>query len=424
MVSRSSARPLVIAGIVTLLAGCAKSPLPLEPPIESRGTSPAGSPARYVFKTIYSFTNVGNDGNSPLASLIVNKGALFGTTASGGTEGWGTVFKVTTSGTERVLYSFKGYPHDGSDPYNGVTAVSNNYYGATDEGGDGPCTAPSSPSPIHIGCGIIFKVSGSGHEDVLYNFMAFSDGAEPNGGLTLFDGKLYGTTSFGGTGCVSYGGCGTVFAVSLSGKERVLYRFKGGSDGEFPTGNLTAYNGSLYGATAAGGSSQCGGCGTIFRVSSSGAEHLVYRFTGGANGYGPNGGLTVLQGILYGTTFGGGSHDNGTVFSLTTAGQQRVLYRFRGGRGQDGTFPNPPLIGVNGALYGTTEFGGGGSGCSRKDGCGTIFKLTLSGNETVLHRFVSGGLPGGGLLDLNGTLYGTTNGGGKHGLGSVFSIVP
>jgi len=420
MRSHSSPRLLIIAAIV-LLAGCGKSPLPLAPPSESLAASLAAPTSSNGFKTIYSFANVGNDGTSPLAGLTAHEGALFGTTGSGGTKSRGTVFKVTTSGSERILYSFKGYPHDGSDPYNGVTAVANSYYGATDEGGDGPCTAPSSPSPINIGCGIIFKVSGSGHEDVLYNFMAFSDGAEPNGGLTLFNGKLYGTTSFGGTGCVSNGGCGTVYVVSLSGEERVLYRFKGGSDGQYPVGNLTAYKGLLYGATASGGSLQCEyGCGTIFSINTSGAKRIIYRFAGPADGRLPEG-ITVLHGTLYGTTLLGGSHRKGAVFMLATAGKEHVLYSFEGG--QDGRLPNQGLIGVNGALYGTTEEGGG-SGCIGNEGCGTIFKVTLSGDETVLHRFAGRGLPNGGLIDLNGTLYGTTNGGGTHGLGSVFRISP
>jgi uncharacterized repeat protein (TIGR03803 family) len=421
----SVSRWLSVCVASILLAACGKSPLPPSGPSSNLFAAGAQPGDASGFKIIYSF-NLSPDGNYPHVGLIVDKGVLYGTTAAGGID-FGTVFKITTSGAERVLYSFKGYPYDGDVPGYGVTAVANHYYGVTYVGGDGSCAAPGSPSPIVTGCGIIFKVSGSGHEDVLYNFKPGKDGAEPNGGLTLLNGTLYGTTSHGGGGSCpvssSVQGCGVVFSVSLSGKERVLYRFQGGNDGAYPLGNLVVYDGALYGATGSGGLSKCsGGCGTIFRISGHGSEKVIYRFKGGSDGVSPLGGMTVLHGVLYGTAFGG-ARGKGIVFGLTTAGNERLLYTFKGG--EDGAFPNQGLINVNGALYGMTAAGGRGSGCfGRRTGCGTIFRVTLSGDESVLHRFTGGGSPYGGLIDFDGTLYGTTSTGGKHALGTVFKISP
>ncbi|HVR46045.1 MAG TPA: choice-of-anchor tandem repeat GloVer-containing protein [Candidatus Binatia bacterium] len=422
MVSRSSAKRLIIGAVVALLAACAKSPLP---PVTPEGVP--GTASTSGFRTIYSFGPDYPTGLFPSAGLIVNKGALFSTTDQGGPGIWGTVFKVTTSGAERVLYGFKGLPYDGNSPDYGVTAVANDYYGTTVFGGASLCYLSGSPSRFLVGCGTVFKVSGFGTETVLHRFNAGKDGAWPAGGLTLLNGTLYGATAYGGRGrCQDiqyYHGCGIVFSVSTSGKERVLYDFKGaasGPDGAYPQGNLTTYKGLLYGVTSNGGT--C--CGTVFSITPAGQEKVLYRFKGDkSDGGRPNGGLTVVHGVLYGTTQVNGSGFVGTAFSLTTAGKERVLYNFQGG--QDGASPNGGLIYVNGELYGTTNHGGG-SGCrsSSGSGCGIIFKMTLSGDETVLHRFARGGLPNAGLADLNGSLYGTTNDGGKHRKGSVFRIPP
>jgi len=260
---------------------------------------------------------------------------------------------------------------------------------------------------------------------VLYSFNGGADGEYPSGELTAVNGVLYGVTSNGGSGCPPYG-CGTVFSISASGQEKVLYSFQSGSDGNDPTGALLVVSGTLYGTTRLGGcnpsgcrSSYCssyGGCGTVFKISTSGEEQVLYRFQGGNDGYYPSGELTSLNGVLFGTT-GNGGNDNGTVFSTTTSGTEAVLYRFKGGK--DGATPNAPLIALKGVLYGTTNSGGH---CVIQAGCGTVFKVTASGHETVLYRFKGssysdyskdGGNPAAGLLALKGTLYGTTAFGGK-----------
>jgi uncharacterized repeat protein (TIGR03803 family) len=156
------------------------------------------------------------------------------------------------------------------------------------------------------------------------------DGAYPTAGLTALNGQFYGTTyECGEIGCV-YGidSCGTVFTVSTTGKERILYRFKGENDGGNPVAGLTLLNGTLYGTASLGGSCvgiycKCqNGCGTIFSISGAGKEHLAYSFLGGKNGASPQASLTVLNRTLYGTTFqGGGSprceYGCGTIFAFT-----------------------------------------------------------------------------------------------------------
>jgi uncharacterized repeat protein (TIGR03803 family) len=122
--------------------------------------------------------------------------------------------------------------------------------------------------------------------------------------------------------------------------------------------------------------------------------------------------LIDVKGVLYGTTSSGGSHGAGTVFSITTSGQETVLHSF-GGPG-DGAEPTARLLDVNGTLYGTTSTGGYNYG-------GTVFSISLDGStEKVLHSFddpyttpeKGGATPRAGLIYVNGLLYGTTSQGG------------
>ena len=205
-----------------------------------------------------------------------------------------------------------------------------------------------------------------------------------------------------------------VFEVSPSGSERVVYVFKGSNDGAYPSGPLLSLHGTLYGTTGAGGS---GLCGTVFKVSTSGNESIVYSFTY-ASGCGPVGPLSAINGALYGVTKYGGGYvcGCGTIFQLTTTGKKKVIYRFRGGA--DGAMPIAGLIAYKGALYGTTSQGG--RGCAESQGCGTVFKVTIAGEEQVLHAFrggSDGANPEAGLEALRGTLYGTTSGGGGYSCG-------
>ena len=140
--------------------------------------------------------------------------------------------------------------------------------------------------------------------------------------------------------------------------------------------------GTLYGTTWWGGLA-CS-CGAIFEISLSGKERTLYRFKGGTDGARPAAGLINVNGTLYGTTSQGGASNDGTIFKITTSGTETVLYSFKGET--DGMDPEANLLNINGTLYGSTVLGGG-SGCRGGQGCGTIFKVTMSGTETVLYRF-------------------------------------
>jgi uncharacterized repeat protein (TIGR03803 family) len=198
---------------------------------------------------------------------------------------------------------------------------------------------------------------------VLYRFKAGKDGAHPYAGLTAVKGMLYGTTYQGGTK-----GSGTVFGVTTSGDEKVIYSFKGGSDGQYPYAPLLDLNGALYGTTYQGGVSP--GWGVIFKVSTSGKEVVLYRFRASSDGAHPYfAGLIVQNGSLYGTTYQGGAKGAGTIFEESPGGGvDRVIYSFKAGT--DGQYPYAGLIQLNGTLFGTTEAGGA-------SGAGTVFDFAF-----------------------------------------------
>jgi uncharacterized repeat protein (TIGR03803 family) len=249
------------------------------------------------------------------------------------------------------------------------------------------------------------------------------------------NGTLYSTTQGGGAGCVSGDGCGTVFGVTTSGSEHVVYSFKGGSDGATPFASLIAVNGKLYGTTYGGGSTRCaGGCGTVFEVNTAGRERILHRFKGYPHdGENPIGPLVAVNGELYGTTWGGGSGCNfgcGTIFAISASGTERVLHNFNGA--PDGGYPEGGLVDVGGKLYGTTIAGGTSGACPKAGGCGTFFRLGLFSTDesySVIYSFVGGrnsAEPNGGLLPLNGLFYGTAAGGDRCGYyyrcGTVFDV--
>jgi uncharacterized repeat protein (TIGR03803 family) len=220
------------------------------------------------------------------------------------------------------------------------------------------------------------------------------DGSTPLSDLITIGTTFYGTTQTGGTtNAQCYDGCGTVFDVTAAGAEHVLYRFSGGSDGASPLGGVIEVDGTLFGTTVAGGgSSACAnGCGTVFALSPNGkSEKVLYAFTGGSDGGMPAAGLIELGSSLYGTTASGGTTTPvcpagcGTVFEIGTSGGESVVYRFKGGK--DGAQPQSRLIAVNGTLYGTTEFGGAATEFCAK-GCGTLFQMSAGGSEKIVHAF-------------------------------------
>lgn len=310
--------------------------------------------------------------------------------------------------TYKPLYTFKGQP-DGALPAN-LISMNGVFYGTTAQGGVYP--------NVKGGNGTIFEMSASGAERVLYSFQGGADGAIPYAGLTAANGVLYGVT-YGGDTATDYG---TVFTVSASGVERVIYNFKGGADGIGPYANLTAENGVLYGTTAQGGANNVG---TIFAVSTSGVERVLHTFGSGTDGVYPYGHLIDVNGLLYGTTALGGASNEGTVFTVNrSGGAERVLHSFQGS--PDGAVPYAGLIDVNGVLYGTTGSGGVNACYSPTQGCGTVFKMSTSGTESVVYRFqggTDGRTPQGDLTNVKGILYGTTaEGGTSNYYGTIFKV--
>jgi uncharacterized repeat protein (TIGR03803 family) len=304
-------------------------------------------------------------------------------------------------------------------------------FGTTYSGGQSLCE-----------CGTVFRLSESAsgwQETILHRFDRY-DAHYPAAGLIIDKaGVLYGTSESGGGSMLCFDGCGSVFAlvpVRTGYVERILYGFGGGSDGASPDGSLIMdRTGALYGTTSEGGSSPCS-CGTVFKLTPKANrydETVLYSFQGGLDGAGPLAGLTFDAGGLWGTTVAGGGSSAcegnrgcGTVFKLAprAKGQwfERVVHRFQSGI-DDGASPMAGVIADSRhAVYGTTAYGGVGGG--------TAFKIVperFRYAESLIHRFSGNGgfNPYGSLLlDSSGTLFGTTQGGGAAGAGTVFALTP
>jgi uncharacterized repeat protein (TIGR03803 family) len=392
---RALVAPSAIAAVLAL-AGCAGAvrSLPLQTAQNALGRfeTPLSN-----YKSIFSFD--GADGTDPIGGLINLKGTFYGAaTDYFGSNCCGVIYAITPSGVATTLYTFKG-GSDGAEPWSRLTNVSGMLYGITFGGG------------LHGG-GTVFSITTGGKEKVLHAFGRGSDGDAPIGPLTPVNGILYGTTGGGGSSKK-----GAVFSITTSGAEKVIYSFKGyPKDGSGPQAGLTYVQGAFYGTTCCGGSANDG---TIFKVTKSGSEKVLHVFTK-TDGCAPSSTLVNVGGTLYGEAKSCGSSNNGTVFRISPAGSGfKVLHSFKGK--PDGATPGyTGLIDVNGILYGTTMGGG-----SADDG--TIFKITTGGTETVLYSFKGGNdgrQPQGVLLNANGVLFGTTSQGGTSDDGTVYSIAP
>jgi uncharacterized repeat protein (TIGR03803 family) len=270
----------------------------------------------------------------------------------------------------------------------------------------------------------------TGKETVLYRFAGGSDGEWPEAGVILDDqSNLYGTTyAGGGSGCKDTftKGCGTVFKLNTTGKETVLYRFMGGSDGAHPeAGVIHDARGNLYGSTTQGGGFGCNdneGCGTVYRLNPAGKEKILHRFKENEGGF-PYGLIRDTSGNLYGTAAIAGPSGWGTVFELAQTGKLTILHSFTGKA--DGASPTGGvLLDRAGNLYGTAAEGGNSCGNLT---CGTVFKLSRTRKFTVLHSFIGGdgAFPTAALVRGRvGNLYGTTIEGGAANAGVVFKLTP
>lgn len=380
--------------------------------------------AQPPFKVLYRFRGH-LDGGEPKAELTEVSGLLYGTTSYGGSDRrrcfCGTVFSLDASGHETVLHRFQGRS-DGASPDGSLTYLNGSLYGTTTAGG-------SDGSSKCSGCGTLFAIDPSGAERVVHTFGGFfasvPDGDRPSGKLVALKGKLFGTTQGGGSVSCD---CGTVFVYDPStGQEKLIYSFTGAADSGYPVAGLSLIGSELYG-TASGGNG-CGPsrCGSVFRIDSSGAFHLVHSFSGNDGGY-PSSNVVRIGTTLYGTTYNGGNGcfvtGCGTIYAIDKNGKERVVWLF--GVDKDGSKPMGHVAVLRGQIYGTTEEGGN-TQCVHQSGCGTIFRFDPSNvRETKLHTFTAaeGDAPLSGVVQRGDVLYGTTYLGAMDAWGSVFSLTP
>jgi len=343
-----------------------------------------------AFTSAQLYTN--QDGSSP-GSLTLSGSTLFGTASMGGNLGLGTVFALSTNGTGyHVLYAFTGTNSDGANPTSGLILSGNTLYGTAASGGK-------------WGYGTVFAVNTDGMGFTNLHSFAGSDGSVPAAGLVLSGGTLYGTTSSGGSagkGIVfaisTNGGSFTTlhnFSATIGAYPGPYYNGEGAN----PQAGLVVSGGILYGTAENAGLS---GSGTVFALKTDGTSFTtLHNFTASAypgytnsDGAFPDAGLTLAGGTLYGTTYFGSSSGHGTVFAVSTNGAGFTnLYGFSAGTysstlntstNSDGAFPNGLMLAGN-HLYGTTHYGG-------VSAYGTIFVVNLApslgilrtGNQVVL----------------------------------------
>jgi uncharacterized repeat protein (TIGR03803 family) len=330
--------------------------------------------------TLYSFCAKTScaDGYLPYGGLILaTNGNFYGTTELGGANSSGTVFSMTSGGTLTTLYNFcaKTGCTDGGDPAGRLT-----------QGTDGNLYGTTGSTPGNANYGTVFKITLSGTLTTLHSFCAQTgcpDGSDPFGGLVQgTDGNFYGTTAGGGAH-----GDGTVFKITSTGVLTTVYSFcalAGCDDGTDPTEALIqGTDGNFYSTTHAGGAKNGG---TVFKVTSGGTLTTLYSFCSQpscADGEAPYAGLfQATDGNLYGTTWQGG-RDWGTAFKVTTGGAFSVLHSFcttgNYDTCTDGINPQGGLFqATNGILYGTTYNGG-----SPPTSDGSVFSINMGLGDFV-----------------------------------------
>lgn len=352
------------------------------------------------------------DAESPASGLVKGQGGdFYGMTHSGGAHGFGAVFKVTPGGAETVLHSFvagssAGVPflalgHDG-DLYGLIQRIWNG------------------------GAGAFFKVTPTGAFTVVRKFTRLL----PASGLSEDrDGNFYGLAEIN-----PYSPQYVVFRITPTGTSTVLHKFGGMTPAGCP---IEGRDGNLYGLTSDGGAHDLG---SVYRLTLGGVFTVLHSFADGVDGAEPVGRLIqASDGNFYGMTAGGGQRGDapvtqrgaGTVFKITSTGAESILHSF-GSKAEDPPIPGPPtrvqpgvalVQGRDGGLFGITSSGG-----AQHDGM--LFEVTTSGVLTILHSFGTNnvaadaiGVPQGSLVQGDdGDFYGVASDSGDQ-YGVVFKTL-
>ncbi len=374
-----------------------------------------GSPAQaQTYTLLYNFPG-GSKGLQPGDIVVTSAGSILGAAYYDNCAC--TLLFNYTNGTETVLHRFtEPYGYEAEVPQGLLLSKDGNtLYGTTQYGGkqNGVCAGGT-------GCGVAFSYDLiTSKYKTMHQFQG-PDGASPIG-IQVLDsaGDLFGVTNGGGTN-------GTFYEITAAGTEKVLYYFGPAPDGMWPGWGLVRYGGNYYGVTIGGGANTCynGGCGTVFKVTPSGKETVLYNFTGGSDGLNPNELVGDSKGNMYGLSR---AQDNTTaaVFEITSAGAFSIAY--------NGSYVSQIrfiIMGTNGSLYASSS-GGDVSSCA-PDGCGQILQLTPTGGGngtvTVLHQFdnTDGSIlnPFQDLVLHGGVVYGTTNYGGSSNDGVIYKVKP
>jgi uncharacterized repeat protein (TIGR03803 family) len=358
------------------------------------------------------------DGAEPFFDALAPLGLyVYGATLGGGPAGYGILYKVdVNNGTEKILYKFTG-GNDGCYPESHLVLVGRLFYGTTTACGAGSHGTIFSLDPV------------TRKFTTLYSFAFGTDGGYPVGALVSTGGYLWGVNSYGGANFA-----GTLFKFDpATGTETALYSFGAGTDGSGPQNGLTLVDGKLYGTTQDGGTYNVG---TAFSYDiATGTEKVLYNFGPNSftapDAYYPTCQLLFVDGALYGTTTEGGAYRSGTIFKIDpVTGAEKVLYSFKGGISgpdpADGGYPPDGLTIMQkdrsqGQLYGMTDYGGPTT-------FGTIFTYNIHTKKYAQVYNFTGGQDGGAPFSLltpyGGLLYGTTSAGGPNGGGAVFSYKP
>ena len=360
--------------------------------IGARPLSAATQPKAPQFKTLYNFAQSKNGEGIVEGALTETDGSLYGAATSGGSAGFGTVFKLDLATlNETTLTSFTGGKKQGAVPFGPVTHIGAAIYGSTIEGyGTGP-----GSNGNYTGYGTIWRLNAHSGKATVFHGFDGADGSQPYSGVSPSGGVIYGVTWYGGAG-----NAGTVFKLDAFGKLTQLYAFPDSSIGCNPLAAPIVVGHVLYGTTTFCGAN---GSGTVFALDlDSGRASLLHNFAANPNGSASPNELVHQDGSLFGTTFNDGGAGTAYKIILKT-GQYSLLHQFSGGA--DGEFPTAGLTAFRGKFYSVTEHGGSAA-------VGAIYSIDpVSGTEAVVHNFTAGSdgdTPFGGLVAEKDGLYGST----------------